>query len=161
MKSWLTKFRISAAMDAGKPLSESLRQEMAADPELERFARRTEALGRALRSVPPAAPSQHDSIMRAVRAAARRDKLARWFSPSWLAVSATVAALAVMCCWIIIHRPMPANRQSLDGAAMVLELSEQMPDTMPKMVMAPLSNEWARVDRDLRDTTQVLLASFP
>ena len=44
---------------------------------------------------------------------------------------------------------------------MVLQMSEQMPDAMPRMVMAPLSDEWARVDRDLKDTTQVLLASFP
>ena len=65
MKSWLAKFRISAALDAGKPWPEPLK--IAADPELERFARRTEALGRALRSVPPAAPLLHDSIMRAVR----------------------------------------------------------------------------------------------
>jgi hypothetical protein len=40
-------------------------------------------------------------------------------------------------------------------------MSEQMPDTMPKLVMAPLSDEWARVDRNVQDTTQVLLASFP
>jgi hypothetical protein len=40
-------------------------------------------------------------------------------------------------------------------------MSEQMPDTMPTLVMAPLSDEWARVDRAVQDTTQVLLASFP
>jgi hypothetical protein len=34
MKSWLAKWRISAALDAGEPLSESLRQKIAADPEL-------------------------------------------------------------------------------------------------------------------------------
>jgi hypothetical protein len=161
MRSWLAKFRISAAMDTGKPLPESLRQKMSADPELEGFARQTEALGRALRKVPAPAPSQHDAIMRAVRASARNEKVARSFSPSWLAVSTAVAALAVMFVWIGMHRPTTPGRQSLEGAAMVLEMSEHMPDTMPTMVMAPLSNEWARVDHDVRNTTQVLLASFP
>jgi hypothetical protein len=159
MKSWLAKFRISTALDAGKPLPESLK--IAADPELERFARRTEALGRALRSVPQAEPLMHDSIMRAVRAAGRREQPRRALAPWWLTASATGAALAVICLWAVFHRPAPPGRQSLDGAVMVLEMSERMPDTMPKMVMAPLSDEWARVDRDLQDTTQVLLASFP
>jgi ferric-dicitrate binding protein FerR (iron transport regulator) len=161
MKSWLTKFRISAALDAGKPLPQSLRQRIATDPELERFTRRTEALGRALRSVPPAAPSQRDSIMRAVGAAARQEQPRRALAPSWLAASAAVAALAVMLLWTAFHRPASPGPQSLDGAVMVLQMSEQMPDAMPRMVMAPLSDEWARVDRDLKDTTQVLLASFP
>jgi hypothetical protein len=42
-----------------------------------------------------------------------------------------------------------------------LEMGEKMSDTMPSLVMAPLSEEWARVDHDLQNTTQVLLASFP
>jgi len=161
MKSWLAKFRISAAMDAGKPLPESLRQKIAADPELERFARRTEALGRGLRSVPPAEPGLHDCIMRSVRDAARREQPRRAPAPSWLAASAAVAALTIACFWATFHRPTPPGRESLDGAVLVLEISEQMPNTMPKMVMAPLSDEWARVDHDVQDTTQVLLASFP
>jgi hypothetical protein len=78
-----------------------------------------------------------------------------------LTASAAVAALAVACFWATLHHPASARRQSLDGAVMVLEMSEKMPDTMPKMVMAPLSDEWARMDHDLQDTTQVLLASFP
>jgi hypothetical protein len=78
-----------------------------------------------------------------------------------LAASAVVAALAVICLWPAFHRPAAPGRPSLDGAVLVLEMSEQMPDTMPKLVMAPLSDEWARVDRNVQDTTQVLLASFP
>gem|GEM_PF-3216184 len=148
-------------MDAGKPLPESLRQKIAADPELERFARRTEALGRSLRSVPPADAGLHDSIMRSVRNAARREQPQRSPTPSWLAATAAVAALTIVCIWATFHRPTPPGRESLDGAVMVLEMSEQMPNTMPKMVMGPLSDEWARVDQDVQDTTHVLLASFP
>ena len=161
MKSWLAKLRISIAMDAGKPLPESLRQKIAADPELEHFTRRTEALGRALRSVPSAEVGLHNSIMRSVRNAARRDETRRSPVPSWLSPAAAVAALTLVCIWATLHRPTPPGRESLDGALMVLEVSEQMPNTMPKMVMAPLSDEWARVDHDVQDTTQVLLASFP
>ena len=77
MKSWLSKWRISAALDAGEPLPESLRKKIAADPELERFTKRTEALGQTLRRLPPSGPPLHDSIMSAVRAAARKRHLTR------------------------------------------------------------------------------------
>jgi hypothetical protein len=161
MKSWLAKFRISTAMDAGKPLPESLRQKIASDPELERFARRTEALGRALRTVPPTESGLHDSIMRSVRSAARREQPRSAPTLSWLAASVAVAVLTISCIWGAFRRQTPPNQQSLNGAVMVLEMSEQMPNTMPKVVMGPLSDEWARVDQDVQDTTHVLLASFP
>jgi ferric-dicitrate binding protein FerR (iron transport regulator) len=161
MKSWLAKFRISTALDAGEPLPKSLRRAIAADPELERFTRRTESLGRSLRRPPLADASMHDSIMRAVRAAAREQQPRRVPGVAWLAVSASVAALVVVCLWIGIHRSAQPGGQSLNGAAMVLEMGERMPDTMPALVMAPLSDEWARVDHDLQNTKQVLLASFP
>jgi hypothetical protein len=44
---------------------------------------------------------------------------------------------------------------------MVLEMSQELPNAMPSLVMSPLSDEWERVDHNLQDTTQVLLASFP
>jgi hypothetical protein len=161
MKSWLIKLRISAALDARKPLPESLRRAIAADPDLERFARRSENLGRALRKPALAAPLMHDSIMRAVRAAGRREQPRRAPWAAWLAAPASVAALAAVCFWIGSPRQAQPGGKSLEGAAMVLEMSEQMPNTMPSLVMAPLSDEWARVDHDLQSTTQVLLASFP
>jgi hypothetical protein len=161
MKSWLAKFRISAALDAGKPLPESLRRSVASDPELERFTRRTEALGRALRRPAAANPALHDSIMRAVRAAARQEQPLRAPWAAWWAVPASIAALVVICFWFGFHRQAPPGGPSLDGAVMVLEMSEKMPNAMPSFMMAPLSDEWARVDHDLQNTTQVLLASFP
>jgi len=161
MKSWWIKFRISTALDSGKPLPASLRQKIAADPELERFAHRTQALGRPLRSPPPVNPSLHDSIMRAVRASAQRGQPRRAPGLSWLPASATLAALVVVCLWMSRPNPAPPERPSLDGPLMALEMSEQMPAAMPSMVMAPLSNEWARVNHDVQETTQILLASFP
>src|SRR5579859_2403227 len=59
MKSWLTKFRISNALDAGKPLPERLRRRIAAEPELERFVDCAGAFGRSLRSGAVAVPSLH------------------------------------------------------------------------------------------------------
>jgi hypothetical protein len=163
MKSWLAKFRISAALDAGKPLPESLRRAMAADPDLERFARRTQALGRALRNPPPSHPAPHEAIMRAVRAkaAARREQPRRASWAVWLAAPASVALLAVVCYWKVAPPPAPADGPSLAGAVQVLEMGETMSGAMPSAVMAPLTQEWARVDHDLQNTTQVLLASFP
>jgi len=99
--------------------------------------------------------------MRAVRAAARRERPRRALGPTWWTASAALTAVALICLWAIFHRPAPTGRPSLDGAVMVLEMSEKMAGAMPKMVVAPLSDEWARMDRDLQDTTQVLLASFP
>ena len=161
MKSWLSKWRISAALDAGQPLSESLRQEIAADPELERFAKQAQALGQSLRNLPPSGPPLHDSIMRAVRAAARPKPPRRAPVLSWLAASGALAALAAVCIYLPTLRPKPLGGQALDGPVMVLEMSENMPASMRSLVMSPLSNEWARVDHDLQSTTQVLLASLP
>jgi hypothetical protein len=42
-----------------------------------------------------------------------------------------------------------------------LELSEQITQTMPAAVMAPLSDEWQGLNRDLQNTAQFLLASLP
>ena len=161
MNSWWIKFRISNALDSGKPLSASLRQKISADPELERFARRMQALRQPLRSLAPSDPSLHDSIMRAVRDSSRREQQRRSPILSWLAASATVAALAVICLWVAWPRPAQPGRTSLDGPAMVLEMSETMPAAIPSAVMAPLSNEWARVNHDVQHTTQILLASLP
>jgi hypothetical protein len=161
MKLWLTKLRISAALDSGKPLPESLRQKIEADPELKRFAYRTQALKRSLRSPPTADPSLHDSIMRAVRGSARREQPRRAPVFSWLAPSAAVAVLAVFFFWMARPRPAPPGHAPLDGPLTVLEMSETMSADVPSMMMAPLSNEWARVNHDVQGTTQILLASLP
>jgi hypothetical protein len=165
MRTWLAKFRVSTALDSGEPLSAKLRQKIAADAELQNFVRRADALGRALKhQPPPAGPPLHESIMRAVRESARRGQTRRAPVSIWLYVSPAVAAVAAVACvslWLAFHRAAPKGAGSLDGPALVLQMSEEMPKTMPMAVLAPLSNEWARVDRDVRNTTQVLLASFP
>jgi len=122
MKSWLTKFRISTALDAGKPLPASLRQKISADPELERFVQRAEALGQPLRRPPAANPSLHDAIMRAVRASAQRGQPRHAPMLSWLAASATVATLAVVCLWMALPRPASQDMPSpFGGLAQVVK----------------------------------------
>jgi hypothetical protein len=104
MKLLLTKFRISAALDAGKQLPASLRQKIAAEPELEHFAHRTQALHWTLRNPPLAAPSMHDSIMRAVRVSAQREQPRREPLLAWLTAAATTA-VSVAAVWLwITHR---------------------------------------------------------
>ena len=102
MKTWLTKFRISTALDSGKALPESLRRKIAADPALERFAYRAESLVRPLRNLPLADPSLHDGIMRAVRTSTQREEAQRAPMFMWLAGSASAAALALGYVWMVI-----------------------------------------------------------
>ncbi len=148
-------------MDAGEPLPKSLRRAIASDPELEQFTRRTERLGRSLRRPPLADASLHDSIMRAVRAAAHPRQPRRSPGLVWLASSVCAGSLVVVSVWMGFRPPAHPPGKSLDGAVMVLEMGERMPNTMPSMVMAPLSDEWARVDHQLQNTREVLLTSLP
>jgi hypothetical protein len=173
MKTWLAKFRISAALDAGQPVSERTRKKIQADEELRRFARQLDGLDLALGARPAAPapdPALHGSIMRAVRGAARKEPARRvWFG--WLPIAGAVATVAALCLAIFAHRPekqtptpavaTAAQLRTLEESAAILHLGGQMTRAMPEMVMSPLSNEWASVDRDARDTARVLIASLP
>jgi hypothetical protein len=138
MKSWLSRFNW-------------------AQNDVERALRRKPAL-------PAPDADLHDSIMRAVRAACREEQTPRRPSTAWMAAWAlgiSVAALAVGL-WLRPPVAPPASKamaaRDLAGApGAALELGSQLPD----LLMAPLSNELARVDHDLHQTTEALLASFP
>ncbi len=168
MKILLTKFRISNALDAGRPLAESARADIAASAELRGFAERTEALDRALRSAPgvvPADASLHSSIMRSVRAAAAERAPGRASRAFWLAPASALAALVAAGFWLAAPRPEKpaeaAGAPSLAAVSAAFELSGEMSRTMPADMIAPLSNEWARVDSDVRGATRFVLASLP
>lgn len=100
MKTWLTKFKISNALDAGRALPEQLRRKIAGDAELERFVDCAESLGRSLRGATIAVPPLHDGIMRAVRASVRKEEPHRAPVLSWLAASAGVAAMGTVYFWL-------------------------------------------------------------
>jgi hypothetical protein len=176
MKNLLTKFRLSNALDekAGGPLPDALREKIAACPELRDFAQRAAALDRGLRR-PPAGPGAdamcHQSIMRAVRASAAESAASgAGCSPlpfGRAPMTIGFAAMAAIAIWLAVRPPAPglpagaSNAQSLAAAQIVLDVSGEISRSMPDAVVAPLSNELACVDHDIRDTTQFILGVLP
>ena len=172
MKTWFAKLRISAAVDTGRPLSPALRATIARSEELRRFEETAAGLDRALRHSAPkreAPPELHRTIMRAVRAANRaeapRNSL---LALRWLAAPA-LAALVLMgglrWAW---NRPAssPAVASAeltppWSVAATALERGRELARTAPAVALAPLAEELARTDRDVRSAAQFLLASLP
>jgi hypothetical protein len=168
MKNLLTKFRISSALDARRPLPESIQADIEASPGLRDFAEGTEALDHALRRAPGAAPgdsSLHDSIMRAVRAAAAEKAPRRGARFLWLAPASAFAVVAAIGLWLGWPRPVKPlqapGTPALAAVSAAFEMSGEMSQTMPAEVIAPLSNEWAQVDSDVRGATQFVLSRLP
>jgi hypothetical protein len=163
MKSWIAKFRISAALDAGKPVPRRLRHIIAGSDELRRFEHTTAVLDRALRqeTLPETPPWLHNSIMGAV-CAAESPTRARRLAWRWLAGPA-VAALAFMGVWFAIQRIPPPDRLDppLAIATTTLEMSNEMAQQAPTVMLTPLAQELEGLKLDLDNTTQFLLASLP
>jgi hypothetical protein len=167
MKSWFTKLRISAALDAGQKPSASLRRNIDSSEQLQDVEQEIGGLDRALKQdlpEPQAPPGLHGSIMQAVRVAKRPRA-----EPSGLAflrwvTAPVVAALVLVAVWQALHgpaRPPAQGTQSLAVATTALEMSGQLVQTMPSAVVAPLSDELERLNRDLDNTAQFILASLP
>jgi hypothetical protein len=132
---------------------------------LSKFIRGLEDVDRALRhppSAPPPDPALHDSIMRAVRAAARAEQPQRKPIFAWVVSAGVALSLAALAAGLLLRpaatpKSVMAPNDLAEAPGAALDLGERMPG----MFMAPLSNELVRVDHDLHNTTQVLLASFP
>jgi len=170
MKTLLTKFRLSNALDetAGGPIPDSLRDKLNACPELREFAQRTVALDRGLRhppAVPPADAALHESIMEAVRTSTAQSSSSR--APTRIGLATAFAAFAVIAIWLAVRPPAQvapptaSNAQTMAAAQLVLDMGGEISRTVPGSVVAPLSNELACVDHDIRDTTQFVLAVLP
>ena len=167
MKSWFGKVRISAALDAGKRPSPRLQWKVSNSAELRDFEQEMMALDRALRQPAPkpeVPASFHRSIMQAVQAAdspvraGGHRTLLRWVPISAL------AAIILLAVWWAVPRParQPApDTQSLAAATTALEMSAQLAHAVPSAMVAPLSGELERLNRDLDNTAQFLLASLP
>jgi hypothetical protein len=78
----------------------------------------------------------------------------------WLAASALVLALCFGA-WRLANRSAGAGQTPLAAAGTALDLSEQVAQDMPARVVAPLADEWQRVNQDLKNTAEFLLASLP
>jgi hypothetical protein len=170
MKIWM-KFKISNAIDTGRPLSASNRAAVEATPELRTFAEEAEMVDQALRHPPSprADASLHRSIIQAVRARAAEAPPKPAFPVLWLAPVAALFMLAGWGWWwtemrspqtvpqvAVVLSPSPLERVSE-----AIELGGQMSRRVPTEILAPLSNEWAQVDGDLRGATQIIVNSMP
>ncbi len=167
MKSWISRLRISLALDAEERPSTRLPRWPGASAELRALEEEMVALDRALKETAPKAQapvSLHGSIMQAVRTAqrpavsARQPILLRWLPAPALALMLVMATLWVM------YRPVRTpsqDAQTLATATSPLHLGNEMVQTMPSAMVAPLSDELARLNQDLDKTAQFLLATLP
>ena len=166
MKSWIAKLRISMALDADQPSSARRHRKPSASAELRGMEQEMMALDRALKETAPRAEapaSLHQSIMQAVRAANRPAAAPR--QPSvlrWVPVPVFAVMVVLGVVWML-QSPVRTVQtgQPLAAATTALQLGNQMVRTMPTAVVAPLSDEWERLNRDLDKTAQFLLASLP
>jgi hypothetical protein len=167
MRLWFAKARLSAALDAGQQPSAGLRRRLNGSPELRGFEQEMLALDRALKQTAPkpeAPVSLHRSIMQAVQAAnCPADAQRESATLHWARVPGLAVIIALALCWVL-HGPMrqPAQTaQSLAAATTALEMGGQLARAVPTAVVAPLSDELERLNRDLDNTAQFLLASLP
>jgi hypothetical protein len=175
MKTWLTKFRISAAFDADGLSSPSKRRSLGDSEESRRFKETIQTLDGALSNRPAASdapPDLHSAIMNAVRASrgnnrgptvARRGE----FASRWIPAPA-LATLSLLGLWWFLHRPPAAPVQpastgqaSILGIGSALELGENAARDVPPVVVAPLADELGRVNLDLENAGRFLLTSLP
>jgi hypothetical protein len=164
MRLLFSQYRICAARDAAQPLSPRLQQKLAKSDELRRYAQSLSALDQELRkSVPQAEPSPalHASIMREVRTAARAATPGRRLAVlRWLPAPALATLLCAL--WVWHHASVPAqSRSALESASTALAASREMAQAAPVSALAPLTEEWQRLNKDLDNTAQFLLATLP
>jgi len=160
--SWLARFRVFAALDAGESLPGGLAKKMARSQELREFAESLAAIDSALKTTPPRPELPaflHEGIMGAVEASRARPAPA---VPSfrlvpWLAAPA-LALLVFAGAWWVRDR---VRSTALQPATAALNLGSKMPETIATSAIAPLSDELDRLNRDLDQTKEFLLASLP
>lgn len=171
MKTWLTKWRISNALDERKPLPPAVERALAESAELRRFAADAAAVDQTLtktRPEPTAPASLHASIMRAVHSAESSEH------PGWQnfwprLIPASALALLILLSIFGVHRfshpaavisPV-AETSSLAIASSALETGGNLVRAMPGAALSPLSDEMVRLNRDLTNAQNYLLASLP
>lgn len=171
MKTWLTKFRISNALDEPRKLPPLVEHDIARSAELKGFANGVMALDEELKNTKPvqAAPeSLHAAILFAMRSAeanAKRGQTENW--PKLIPVSAlgAVIVMGLLAGRVVSHSPIQAagdnGAPSLALASSTLETGGKLVQTMPGAVLSPLSDEMARLNRDLTNAQNYLLASVP
>lgn len=171
MKTWLTKFRISNALNDRRHLPPAVERAMARSEDLRRFADNSSTLDHTLKSQlarPEACPRLHDSIMRAVRSsgpAQGAEKQPAW--SRWVPAS-SFGMLVLLCCLLAIQffptlstQHQPENSETLAAAGSAIDLGGRFVREAPAVAMAPLSDEMQKLDHNLTDAGNFLLASLP
>jgi len=171
MKFWLTKFRISNALNDRIPLPPAIGRAVDRSEELRRFTEHCQTLDHALKNQlpePGASAPLHASIMRAVRATGPvpvAENQHVW--PGWIPISslAAVVVLSLLLAIQFFHPPESkverAGSPPLAAASSALELGGSLVCEAPATALSPLSDEMRRLDRDLANTGHFLLASLP
>jgi hypothetical protein len=125
------------------------------------------ALDAVLKQTPPrveAPASLHSSIMQAVRAARGSAPAHRPVTVQrWLPVPVLALLVLLFSVWVIhspVRKPVQGAK-SLVAASAALNLGDEMVRSMPPAMVAPLSEELTRLNRDLGKTAQFLFASLP
>ena len=171
MTTWLTKLKISQALDDGKPLAPAVKRAVAQSTELRQFANDVFAVDRVLknRTPAPAVPAGlHAGIMRAVRSAELAPR-SGWEVLWERFIPASALALLVLLSLFGTGRSSrsPAEVAFRDGlsslaiASSTLEAGGTLVRTMPEAALNPLANEMLRLNRDLTNAQNYLLAALP
>jgi hypothetical protein len=172
MKNWLTKwvkYQISCRLDDGHALPGFMRRKISRSEELGTFENELLSLDHDLRKTKPArvvSPSLHNAIVRAVVAQESSGRMRHrpTLTLRW-GVFAAMLVLAVAG-WQLWLKPTKdaaaaSERQSLSAAAQVLEASGEMGRQVPAAALAPLSGELERINLDLDNAAQFVIASLP
>jgi hypothetical protein len=171
MKNWLIQFKISNALNERAPLPPAVGRAMARSEGARQFAENSTALGHALKSQlpePAVSAPLHTAIMRAVRAARVESSMERhapWLR--WVPVS-SFALVILLGVFLAIQfsanpgaKPRPADLRPLADASDALELGGNLVSEAPAVAISPLSDEMQKINHNLSDTGQFLLATLP
>lgn len=172
MKSWIKKFKISAALDEARPSERAPEPPVQTCPDdMSRFAASLHRLDHQLKNARPhaAAPDDlHESIMHRVRQAGRKAE-ARTARPSfrwsWLAAPG-LALLALMGWMVWPEKSRPASNSavsahSLKVATSTFEMGRSAAQTAPAAALAPLENEMTLLHSDALRAMDLVFASLP
>jgi len=168
MNTWLTKWRISNAMDDRGSFPPAVKIALAQSAELRQFAADAAALELALthaRPGPATSPALHASIMRAVQFAEPVRSFAWPEYRSRLMPAAALALLLLLSMFSVWRFTKPseviAPSSSMAVAGTALDTGCQLVRAMPDTALSPLTNERQWLDRDLVSAQEFLLASLP
>lgn len=171
MNTWLTKWRMSNAIDDCGSFPPAVKTALAQSAELRQFAEDAAALELALtnsRPVPARSPALHAAIMRAIQSA-EPARACAW--PEYRSRLIPAAALALLLLLGVfgagrftkrseVISP-PGNSTAIAVAGTALETGCQLVRAMPDAALSPLNNERLWLDRDLASAQEFLLANLP